>query len=143
MDFLPEPRLRCSPRAVPGCGTSPEAGNVGAQAAISLLENPGRLLSVTQVGVTLTSLALGWAGEETIFNILYGWLAPVVTPATTKILHGFAFALSFLVMSYAHVVFGEVVPKNLRDREGGPACGDCRAGAAGLLSRLGAVRRRD
>lgn len=89
-----------------------EAGNVGAQAALSLLENPGRLLSVTQVGVTLTSLALGWAGEETIFNILYGRLAPLVTPATTKILHGFAFALSFLIMSYAHVVFGEVVPKN-------------------------------
>ena len=80
---------------------------------MSLLENPGRLLSVTQVGVTLASLGLGWAGEETIFNILYGWLTPLVTPATTKILHGFAFALSFVVMSYAHVVIGEVVPKNL------------------------------
>src|SRR3954452_18905620 len=90
-----------------------EAGNVGAQAAISLLENPGRLLSVTQVGVTLASLGLGWAGEETIFNILYGWLNPLVTPGTVKILHGFAFALSFVVMSYAHVVIGEVVPKNL------------------------------
>jgi putative hemolysin len=90
-----------------------EGGNVGAQAAISLLENPGRLLSVTQVGVTLASLGLGWAGEEAIFNILYGWLSPLVTPATAKILHGFAFALSFIVMSYAHVVIGEVVPKNL------------------------------
>src|SRR3954447_16809255 len=57
-----------------------EGGNVGAQAAMSLLENPGRLLSVTQVGVTLASLGLGWAGEETIFNILYGWLNPLVTP---------------------------------------------------------------
>ena len=56
-----------------GCGTC-GGGNVGAQAAMSLLENPGRLLSVTQVGVTLASLGLGWAGEETIFNILYGWL---------------------------------------------------------------------
>jgi CBS domain containing-hemolysin-like protein len=90
-----------------------EAGNLGAQAAMSLLENPGRLLSVTQVGVTLASLGLGWAGEETIFNILYGWLTPLATPATTNILHGFAFALSFIVMSYAHVVIGEVVPKNL------------------------------
>src|SRR3954452_19405154 len=62
-----------------------DAGNVGAQAALSLLENPGRLLSVTQVGVTLSSLGLGWAGEETIFNILYGWLSPLVTPATTNI----------------------------------------------------------
>src|SRR3954462_475467 len=90
-----------------------EAGNLSAQAALSLLENPGRLLSVTQVGVTLASLGLGWAGEETIFNILYGWLTPLVTPATTSILHGFAFALSFVVMSFAHVVVGEVVPKNL------------------------------
>jgi putative hemolysin len=90
-----------------------ENGNVGAQAAMSLLENPGRLLSVTQVGVTLASLGLGWAGEETIFNILYGWLSPLITPATTTILHGFAFASSFIVMSFAHVVVGEVVPKNL------------------------------
>lgn len=90
-----------------------ENGNVGAQAAMSLLENPGRLLSVTQVGVTLASLGLGWAGEETIFNILYGWMTPLITPATTTILHGFAFALSFVVMSFAHVVVGEVVPKNL------------------------------
>ena len=90
-----------------------ENGNVGAQAAMSLLENPGRLLSVTQVGVTLASLGLGWAGEETIFNILYGWMSPLITPATTTILHGFAFALSFVVMSFAHVVVGEVVPKNL------------------------------
>jgi putative hemolysin len=90
-----------------------EGGNVGAQAAMSLLENPSRLLSVVQVGVTLASLGLGWAGEETIFSIIYLWMHPLVTPATTNILHGFAFALSFIVMSYAHVVIGEVVPKNL------------------------------
>ena len=89
-----------------------EGGNVGAQAAMSLLENPSRLLSVVQVGVTLASLGLGWAGEETIFSIIYHWMSPLVTPGTTRILHGFAFALSFMVMSYAHVVIGEVVPKN-------------------------------
>ena len=88
-------------------------GNVGAQAAISLLENPERLLSVVQVGVTLASLGLGWAGEETIFNLMSAMLSPLVTPATTGILHGVAFTLSFAVMSFAHVVLGEVVPKNL------------------------------
>src|SRR5918998_2990922 len=58
-----------------------EQGHVGAQAAISLLENPERLLSVVQVGVTLASLGLGWAGEETIFNILYSFLGALITPA--------------------------------------------------------------
>src|SRR5215204_5915810 len=80
---------------------------------MSLLQNPGRFLSVVQVGVTLASLGLGWAGEETVFNILYSALGPLITPATTTIVHGFAFAMSFVVMSYAHVVIGEVVPKNL------------------------------
>jgi CBS domain containing-hemolysin-like protein len=90
-----------------------EAGNVGAIAAMSLLANPGRLLSVVQVGVTLASLALGWAGEETIHSLLLAVLNPVVTPATDAIVHGFAFAMSFIIMSYLHVVVGEVVPKNL------------------------------
>ena len=90
---------------------------------MSLLANPGRLLSVTQVGVTLASLGLGWAGEETIFSILYSLLGPLITPATTSIVHGFAFAMSFIVMSFAHVVIGEVVPKNLgsRKRIGSPS----------------------
>jgi putative hemolysin len=90
-----------------------EQGHVGAQAAVSLLENPERLLSVVQVGVTLASLGLGWAGEETIFNLLFGAMSPLLTPATAGILHGVAFTLSFAIMSFAHVVLGEVVPKNL------------------------------
>src|SRR5205085_12138564 len=47
-----------------------EDGHAGAQAALNLLANPGRLLSVTQVGVTLASLGLGWAGEDTVYQIL-------------------------------------------------------------------------
>src|SRR5215510_10263051 len=55
-------------------------GHAGAQAALNLLSNPGRLLSVTQVGVTLASLGLGWAGEDTIYGILVQVLQPAVTP---------------------------------------------------------------
>jgi CBS domain containing-hemolysin-like protein len=88
-------------------------GNAGANAALSLLSNPSRLLSVTQVGVTLASLGLGWAGEDTIYGILNGWLHPLTTPATARFLHGFSFAFAFLAISYFHVVLGEVVPKNL------------------------------
>src|SRR5437016_1658795 len=90
-----------------------ERGNVSARAALDLLANPERLLSVTQFGVTLASLGLGWAGEDTLYQLFLGMFNPVMTPAREAVLHGVSFALAFLTMSYVHVVIGEVVPKNL------------------------------
>src|SRR5690242_7182652 len=90
-----------------------EQGHAGAQAALGLLANPGRLLSVTQVGVTLASLGLGWAGEDTLYQIVLAIFHPVLTPRNEPVLHGIAFGLAFLIISYVHVVIGEVVPKNL------------------------------
>jgi CBS domain containing-hemolysin-like protein len=90
-----------------------EEGQAGAQAALNLLSNPGRLLSVTQVGVTLASLGLGWAGEDTLYQILTSWFRPLTGPGTAALLHAACLAFSFLVISYFHVVLGEVVPKNL------------------------------
>ena len=90
-----------------------DAGNLGAQAAMSLLANPERLLSVVQVGVTLASLGLGWAGEDTLLRIFSRLFEPAMTPTTSGLMHGAAFTLSFAIMTFGHVVFGEVVPKNL------------------------------
>jgi putative hemolysin len=90
-----------------------DEGEAGAKIALSLLENPERMLSVTQVGVTLTSLGLGWAGEDTLFQMLIGWLQPVMTTTTTALFHGIAITAAFTVMTYFHVVLGEVVPKNV------------------------------
>jgi putative hemolysin len=88
-------------------------GSVPARAALELLANPERLLSLTQVGVTLASLGLGWAGEDTLYQMFLSMFAPLVHPGTSAFLHGLSFALGFLAMSYVHVVVGEVVPKNL------------------------------
>ncbi|MEO8595966.1 MAG: hemolysin family protein [Candidatus Solibacter sp.] len=93
--------------------TLAEEGNAGAQAALSLLSNPGRLLSVTQVGVTLASLGLGWAGEETIYTLLTYPFGTLAAGPLGRYIHAFCFLLSFLIISYFHVVIGEVVPKNL------------------------------
>src|SRR6476660_1060505 len=92
-----------------------EQGNVSARAALGLLANPGRLLSVTQVGVTLASLGLGWAGEDTVYQILLSWFQPWIRPHSASLpwLHGLSFAVAFLLISFVHVVIGEVVPKNL------------------------------
>jgi CBS domain containing-hemolysin-like protein len=90
-----------------------ENGQSGAQAALNLLSNPGRLLSVTQVGVTLASLGLGWVGEGTVYQLLTSALHPAIGPGTQKVFHAVSLVLSFLIISYFHVIIGEVVPKNL------------------------------
>ena len=90
-----------------------EEGHAGAQAALNLLSNPGRLLSVTQVGVTLASLGLGWVGEDALYQTLVHAFHPATTPLTAKLLHGACLVVSFLTISFFHVVLGEVVPKNL------------------------------
>jgi CBS domain containing-hemolysin-like protein len=90
-----------------------EQGQPGAQSALNLLANPGRLLSVTQVGVTLASLGLGWAGEGTLYDLLRSAADAMHVAAHATLLHGIAFALAFLIISYAHVIIGEVVPKNV------------------------------
>ncbi len=90
-----------------------EEGQAGAQAALNLLAHPERLLSVTQVGVTLASLGLGWAGEETLFVMFTFLLGPAAGFAPPAVVHALAFILAFALMSYCHVVLGEVVPKNL------------------------------
>jgi putative hemolysin len=94
-----------------------EEGVAGARIALQLLSNPERLLSMTQVGVTLASLALGWAGEDPLYTVFAGWLNPVfhlaIPALLLRLLHGFCFLIAFLAMTYAHVVIGEVLPKNL------------------------------
>jgi len=94
-----------------------ETGNAGAKVALNLIANPEQLLSVTQVGVTLASLGLGWAGEDTLYELIVQVFGPILnyapSPLLIRILHGLSFLLAFLVMTFTHVVIGEVVPKNL------------------------------
>jgi CBS domain containing-hemolysin-like protein len=87
-------------------------GHTGASLALDLLANPERMLSAGQVGVTLASLALGWAGEATVFEMFAGWLRPLLG-SNEALMHGICYAISFLSISYVHVVIGEVVPKNI------------------------------
>jgi CBS domain containing-hemolysin-like protein len=70
-----------------------EEGQAGAQAALSLLANPGRLLSVTQVGVTLASLGLGWAGEDTLYTLFRGVFESFHLDVSPVVLHTAAFTL--------------------------------------------------
>ena len=63
--------------------------------------------------MTLASLGLGWAGEDTLYWILAGLFHPGIRRSPPNFSTACVSLLSFLMISYFHVVLGEVVPKNL------------------------------
>ena len=73
-------------------------------------------------------------------SLIITLLQPVITPVTANVLHAASFVLAFLVMTYFHVVVGEVVPKNLAIERADRLAVDRRSGAADLLPHLRAIR---
>jgi CBS domain containing-hemolysin-like protein len=87
-------------------------GSKGAAAALRLLDNPTRFISAVQLGVTLASLALGWLGEPSLAKVLEPIAAQIASGGTAGyIAHAAAIAISFCVITFLHVVLGELVPK--------------------------------
>ncbi|MBP5200237.1 MAG: HlyC/CorC family transporter [Schwartzia sp.] len=86
-------------------------GNKRAEYAKHLVDQMDVSLSVTQLGITLASLALGWIGEPFLAELLRAPLAKlgIVGAAVDTI----AFALAFSVITAAHIILGELVPKNI------------------------------
>ena len=90
-----------------------EADDGRARAVLGLLASPDRMLSATQLGVTLASLGLGWAGEGTVFKLLRPALEPLTALGGEDLSHAIAFVLAFMLITFFHMTLGEVVPKNL------------------------------
>jgi CBS domain containing-hemolysin-like protein len=78
--------------------------------AIRVTTHLDRYLSATQLGITLTSLGLGWVGEPVVAHWLQGPLARwgIVSPGTVI---SISFALAFAGITFVEIVFGELVPK--------------------------------
>jgi CBS domain containing-hemolysin-like protein len=88
------------------------AGSRSAQSALRLLDKPTIFISATQLGITLASLALGWIGEPTIAALLLPAATRIAHEGTAGyIAHGVAIAIAFAVITYLHIVIGELMPK--------------------------------
>src|SRR3990167_679672 len=74
-------------------------GDSRAEAALKLIGDLNSVVSGTQVGITMTSLALGWVGEITLAGLLEPVLAvaPVGGPV---VVHGIALLLAFLMITF-------------------------------------------
>ncbi|MFN2455697.1 MAG: hemolysin family protein [Pyrinomonadaceae bacterium] len=87
-------------------------GSRGARAALRLLADPTTFISATQLGVTLASLALGWIGEPTIAALLLPVAARIAnTGWAGYIAHLSAIAIAFTMITFLHIVIGELMPK--------------------------------
>ncbi|MCZ4320559.1 hemolysin family protein [Pseudomonas anguilliseptica] len=68
-------------------------------------------LSACQLGITLASLGLGWVGEPAFAHLLEPLLAGIGIESP-KLVHGIAFFTAFFIISYLHIVVGELAPKS-------------------------------
>ncbi len=72
-------------------------------------------LSACQLGITLASLGLGWVGEPAVAKLLEPVLE-VMGFGSEKLVHGISFVVAFTIISYLHIVLGELAPKSIAIR---------------------------
>src|SRR5437660_1143085 len=89
-------------------------GNARARVVEALLGDLHRVVSGVQLGITLSSLALGALGESTLASLVQTiWPRMGVSTQGTLIAHAVALAVAFGMLSALHVVIGELVPKTV------------------------------
>jgi CBS domain containing-hemolysin-like protein len=87
-------------------------GNLRAKIATDIVVHLDAYLSATQLGITMTSLALGWLGEPMVATMLRP-LIQSVGIVDEHIIHAIAFGLAFSVITFLHIVLGELTPKSI------------------------------
>ncbi len=108
--------------------TQAAKGNRRARALLPLLEHLDDYIAATQLGITIASLALGWLGEPVLARMIAATLdrartllpqdllAQIGAPSTwlgPMAVHSIAIALAFAIITFLHVVAGELAPKAL------------------------------
>ena len=79
-----------------------DEGSRTARSVLSITSDPPHFIAAMQLGVTLTSLGIGALGERVLSDLFDEWLATIL-----------AVLLAFLVITFLHVVVGELVPKGV------------------------------
>jgi CBS domain containing-hemolysin-like protein len=79
-----------------------DEGSRTARSVVKITSDPPHFIAAMQLGVTLTSLAIGALGERVLSDLFDEWLATIL-----------AVLLAFLIITFLHVVVGELVPKGI------------------------------
>ncbi|HIS36655.1 TPA: HlyC/CorC family transporter [Candidatus Scatousia excrementigallinarum] len=88
-------------------------GNFNAKIALEALKDLDKFIAAVQLGVTISSIGLGWVGEGTLARIiepLFSFLPGISQNIAT---HTVSVSISFALITFLHVVIGELVPKSI------------------------------
>ncbi len=86
-------------------------GISGAEEAKEVTDHLDAYLSVTQLGITIASLGLGWIGEPTVARLMEPVFRFFNVPH--QLVHTVAFVFGFSFITALHIILGELVPKSL------------------------------
>jgi CBS domain containing-hemolysin-like protein len=85
-------------------------GRAGSKSLQRVVDKLDDYLAVTQLGITIASLGLGWVGEPAVASLIEPVVGSFLPP---NLVHLIAFAVGFGFITFLHVVFGELAPKTL------------------------------
>ncbi|HZG73560.1 MAG TPA: hemolysin family protein [Chondromyces sp.] len=88
-----------------------EEGSSLAPSAKKVITHLDEYLSACQLGITVTALGLGWIGEPAVASLLLPVMETFGVPASLS--HAIAIGVSFLIITFIHVVIGELAPKTV------------------------------
>ncbi len=88
-----------------------EAQRAGARTVLKLHQQLTRVVNGVQLGITVTSLTLGWLGEPVLARLFESWIGSI--PHAVLYAHAIAVAVAFVMITSLHVILGELVPKSL------------------------------
>lgn len=86
-------------------------GNTNALRVQKALNNMGRYLSATQLGITLASLALGWIGEPIVASFIESFFTFLPKNTALMYAHSIALIVGFILITFIQILLGELVPK--------------------------------
>ena len=89
-----------------------QTGDRRARAALASARDLSFMLSAAQLGITMASLGLGFVAEPAIAHALEGPIAQVADVSDT-VLHTISFVIALTIVSFLHMVIGEMAPKNM------------------------------
>jgi CBS domain containing-hemolysin-like protein len=92
---------------------SARSGSSMAKISKKIISNLDTYLSATQLGITFSSLALGWIGEGVVSVIIIDTMHLFGQEIAPDLAHRIALPAAFAMITFLHIVFGELIPKNL------------------------------